>query len=88
MAYKKGGSITHENYENGVLFCSSPMEFSQNYHGCEGIIGWGEPVVESRAQTVAKAVEEFSRVLIGRPSSYQYLYQIMYRTTFYKGALY
>ncbi len=24
----------------------------------EGIVGWGEPVVESRAQTVAKAVEE------------------------------
>ncbi|MGI6316148.1 MAG: galactonate dehydratase [Christensenellales bacterium] len=52
----------------------------------EGIIGWGEPVVESRAQTVAKAVEEFSRVLIGEdPLRIEYLYQIMYRTTFYKG---
>ena len=52
----------------------------------EGIVGWGEPVVESRAQTVAKAVEELSRVLIGEdPLRIEHLYQTMYRTTFYRG---
>ena len=52
----------------------------------EGIVGWGEPIVESRSQTVAKAVEEFSRILIGEdPLRIEHLWQSMYRTTFYKG---
>ncbi len=52
----------------------------------EGIVGWGEPVVESRAQTVAKAVEELSRILIGEdPLRIEHLFQSMYRTTFYRG---
>jgi len=52
----------------------------------EGIVGWGEPVVESRAQTVAKAVEEMGRVLIGEdPLRIEHLFQVMYRTTFYHG---
>ena len=52
----------------------------------EGIVGWGEPVVESRAQTVAKEVEELSRILIGEdPLRIEHLFQTMYRTTFYRG---
>ncbi len=31
-----------------------------------GITGWGEPVVEGRAHTVAAAVEELSDYLIGK----------------------
>ena len=31
-----------------------------------GIFGWGEPVVEGRAHTVAAAVEELSDYLIGK----------------------
>ena len=31
-----------------------------------GITGWGEPVIEGRARTVAAAVEELSTYLLGR----------------------
>lgn len=31
----------------------------------EGVVGWGEPVVEGRAHTVQTAVEELSETLIG-----------------------
>ena len=32
----------------------------------EGISGWGEPVVEGRAHTVAAAVDELADYLIGK----------------------
>ena len=32
----------------------------------EGITGWGEPVIEGRAHSVAAAVEELSAYLIGK----------------------
>ena len=32
----------------------------------EGIVGWGEPVLEGRAQTVASAVNEIADELIGK----------------------
>ena len=32
----------------------------------EGICGWGEPVLEGRAQTVAACVDEMSDYLIGQ----------------------
>ena len=32
----------------------------------EGLTGWGEPVLEGRAQTVAAAVQELSDYLIGK----------------------
>ena len=31
----------------------------------EGICGWGEPVIEGKAQTVAAAVDELADCLIG-----------------------
>lgn len=52
----------------------------------EGIVGWGEPVVEGRALTVATAVEELSRYLIGQdPLKIEHHWQVMYRGTFYRG---
>ena len=52
----------------------------------EGISGWGEPVIEGRADTVRTAVEEFRQNLIGRdPSRIEDLWQEMYRTGFYRG---
>ena len=52
----------------------------------EGITGWGEPVVESRAQTVATACRELFRVLIGQdPMRIEYLYNLMYKNSFYRG---
>ena len=52
----------------------------------EGISGWGEPVVEGRAQTVAAAVEELSDYLIGKdPRLIEDHWTVMYRGGFYRG---
>lgn len=52
----------------------------------EGISGWGEPVIEGRAATVAAAVEELSDYLIGRdPANIEDLWTVMYRGGFYRG---
>lgn len=52
----------------------------------EGIIGWGEPIVEGRADTVRAAVEEFKGWLIGKdPMKIEDHWQVMYRTGFYRG---
>ena len=52
----------------------------------EGITGWGEPVVEGHAATVAAAVRELECVLIGAdPLKIEDLWQVMYRTFFYRG---
>jgi galactonate dehydratase len=52
----------------------------------EGIVGWGEPVVEGRARTVQTAVEELSEYLIGKdPLRIEDHWQTMYRSGFYRG---
>jgi galactonate dehydratase len=52
----------------------------------EGITGWGEPVIEGRAHSVAAAVEELSQYLIGKdPSTINDHWQTMYRGGFYRG---
>jgi galactonate dehydratase len=52
----------------------------------DGIVGWGEPVLEGRAATVAAAVEELSDYLIGRdPTQIEDLWAVMYRGGFYRG---
>ena len=51
-----------------------------------GIEGWGEPIVEGRADTVATAVEEFWLYLKGKdPMRIEDLWQYMYRSGFYRG---
>jgi galactonate dehydratase len=51
-----------------------------------GISGWGEPVVEGRAQTVAAAVDELSDYLVGKdPRHIEDLWSVMYRAGFYRG---
>ncbi|RCS28613.1 galactonate dehydratase [Rhodanobacter denitrificans] len=51
-----------------------------------GISGWGEPVVEGRAHTVAAAVEELSDYLIGKdPRHIEDHWSVMYRGGFYRG---
>lgn len=51
-----------------------------------GIAGWGEPVVEGRAETVRAAVEELSGYLIGKdPFRIEDHFQVMYRSGFYRG---
>ncbi|NHZ66388.1 galactonate dehydratase [Massilia genomosp. 1] len=52
----------------------------------EGIVGWGEPVIEGRARTVEAAVHEMTPLLIGQdPGRINDLWQAMYRGGFYRG---
>src|SRR5690606_36602702 len=51
-----------------------------------GLVGWGEPVVEGRADTVRAAVVELSEYLIGRSAArIEDLWQTLYRGGFYRG---
>jgi galactonate dehydratase len=51
-----------------------------------GIAGWGEPVVEGRAATVAAAVDELSDYLVGKdPRRIEDHWQVMRRGGFYRG---
>ncbi|MEC0229156.1 galactonate dehydratase [Paenibacillus alba] len=52
----------------------------------EGITGWGEPVVEGKADTVAAAVMEMSDQIIGKdPMRIEDMFQVLYRGGFYRG---
>lgn len=52
----------------------------------EGITGWGEPVVEGKADTVQAAVIEMSDYIIGQdPMRIEDLFQVLYRGGFYRG---
>ena len=55
-------------------------------HTDEGIVGLGEPVVEGRSQSVAAAVQEIGRYLIGQdPRRIEHHWQAIYRGQFYRG---
>jgi galactonate dehydratase len=52
----------------------------------DGLVGWGEPVVEGKAATVAAAVEEMSDFVIGHDARrIEDLWQVLYRGGFYRG---
>lgn len=52
----------------------------------EGIVGWGEPIVEGKAHTVQAAVSELMDYLIGKdPMHIEDHWQVMYRSGFYRG---
>lgn len=52
----------------------------------EGITGWGEPIVEGKADTVAAAVMEMSEQIIGKdPMRIEDMFQVLYRGGFYRG---
>ena len=51
-----------------------------------GIVGWGEPVVEGRAATVAACIRELEEHLIGHPANrIEDFWQLVYRGGFYRG---
>jgi galactonate dehydratase len=51
-----------------------------------GIVGWGEPVVEGRAETVRTAVKELMEYLVGKdPLRIEDHWNLMYRSGFYRG---
>ncbi len=52
----------------------------------EGVSGWGEPLVEGRADTVAAAVREMGDYIVGTdPTKIEDLWQTLYRGGFYRG---
>ncbi len=52
----------------------------------DGLIGWGEPVIEGKAATVKTAVEELMEYLIGKdPMPIEDHWNVMYRAGFYRG---
>jgi galactonate dehydratase len=52
----------------------------------EGVSGWGEPVVEGRAETVRAAVHELAELLIGAdPLRIEDHWQAMTKSGFYRG---
>jgi len=55
-------------------------------HTDEGICGWGEPIVEGWARTVAAAVQDMGRYLVGQdPRRIEHHWQAIYRGGFYRG---
>ncbi len=52
----------------------------------EGISGWGEPVLEGHAETLATKISELADFLIGRdPSRIEDIWQMLYRNGCYRG---
>ncbi len=51
-----------------------------------GLVGWGEPVIEGKADSVAACVNELAATLIGKSAfDIEDAFQQMYRTGFYRG---
>ncbi|WP_026961456.1 galactonate dehydratase [Alicyclobacillus herbarius] len=52
----------------------------------DGFVGWGEPIVEGRAETVAAAVRELADYVIGQDADrIEDTWQVLYRGGFYRG---
>jgi galactonate dehydratase len=52
----------------------------------EGIVGWGEPVVEGRAEVVRAAIDVFAEYLIGEdPLRIEHHWQVLTKGGFYRG---
>ncbi len=55
-------------------------------HTDEGLVGYGEPILEGRARTVEVAVKELERYLVGKdPFRIEHHWQAIYRGAFYRG---
>lgn len=68
------------------LFMVEPRWLFLKISTDEGLAGWGEPVVEGRAATVAAAVQELEEYLLGRdPDQIEDIWQVLYRGGFYRG---
>lgn len=52
----------------------------------EGIVGFGEPVIEGKSKIVEAAVHNMGKMIIGKnPCDIERLWQMMYRGSFYRG---
>ncbi len=67
-------------------FLVKPRWLFLKMHTDEGLVGLGEPILEGRSLTVAKAVEELEPYLIGKdPTHVMRHWQAMYKHAFYRG---
>ena len=67
-------------------FLVKPRWLFLKMHTDEGLVGLGEPILEGRALTCARGVEELAPYLIGKdPRRVVYHWQAMYRHAFYRG---
>ncbi|MFD3003455.1 galactonate dehydratase [Pontibacter toksunensis] len=72
-----------KNYE---LFQVPPRWLFLKIETDDGIVGWGEPVIEGKAATVKTAVEELMDYLVGKdPMHIEDHWNVMYRAGFYRG---
>ncbi|SER37099.1 galactonate dehydratase [Natrinema salaciae] len=69
------------------LFRVPPRWLFLKLETADGLIGWGEPIVEGRAETVRTAVDEImDSYLLGKdPRHIEDHWQAMYRGCFYRG---
>jgi galactonate dehydratase len=68
------------------LFAVPPRWLLLKVSTDEGIIGWGEPIVEGRVATTRAAVEELGELVVGRdPFQIEDVFQVLWRGGFYRG---
>lgn len=68
------------------LFQVPPRWLFLKINTSESISGWGEPVIEGRAATVKAAVTELMEYLIDKdPSDIEGIWNMLYRSGFYRG---
>ncbi len=68
------------------LFPAPPRELFLKIETDEGIVGWGEPVLEGKTQTTATCVTELMEYLIGKdPLQIERHWQRMLKGGFYRG---
>src|SRR6476620_332900 len=74
------------NIQSMELFLVPPRWLFLKITTSDGLVGWGEPVVEGRAATVKTAVEELGDYLIGKDAgAIEDIWQALYRGGFYRG---
>ncbi|WP_198403858.1 galactonate dehydratase [Aquimarina aggregata] len=78
--------LTGMEVEKVELFKVPPRWLFLKVTTKNGLIGWGEPVVEGRAATVETAINEMKSFLIGHPANkIEDFWQMVYRGGFYRG---
>jgi len=76
----------HMKIRSYELFQVPPRWLFLKIETDEGIVGWGEPIVEGKAATVKAAVDELMQGLIGKdPMPIEDHWNTMYRGGFYRG---
>jgi galactonate dehydratase len=68
------------------LFAVAPRWLFLRLATDDGLVGWGEPIVEGRAETVRACVQEMADLLLGAdPFRIEDIWQMLYRGGFYRG---